>query len=91
METATTSGTAGPSACGQVITITVTARSTAKARSRFMKSSQMRKVPAPLTSAMRVSHIAAVSARFCVLDLLSWACLSKSITCDRNESLPVLL
>ena len=26
-----------------------------------------------------------------VFDLLSWACLTRSMTCDRNESLPVLL
>ena len=38
-----------------------------------------------------VSHIAAVLARSWVLDLLSWACLTRSMTCDRNESLPVPL
>ena len=38
-----------------------------------------------------VSHIAAVFARSWVFDLLSWACLTRPMTCDRNESLPVPL
>ena len=91
VETATTSGTASPRACGQAMTMTVTARSMAKESSLSMTPSQIKKVIAPPPSAMMVSHIAAVLAKSWVFDLLSWACLTRSITCDRNESLPVPL
>ena len=91
VETATTSGTARPRACGQAMTMTVTVRSMANAKSLPMRTCQMKKVITPPPKATMVSHSAAVLARSWVFDLLSWACLTRSMTCDRNESLPVPL
>ena len=63
VDTATTSGTARPSACGQAITITVTVRSMAKAKSFPIRKVQMNIVTAPPNRAMKVSHCAARPAR----------------------------
>src|ERR1035437_5342898 len=91
VETATTSGTARPKACGQAMTITVTVRSMANAKSLPMRTSQTKRVITPPPKATIVSHRAAVLARSWVFDLLSWACLTRSMTCDKNESLPAPL
>ena len=69
--------------------MTVTVRSMANAKSWPTTTCQIKKVITPPPRATMVSHSAAVLARSWVLDLLSWACLTRSMTCDRNESLPV--
>ena len=83
VEMATTRGTANPSACGQAMTMTVTIRSRAKAKPRPPRASQAIKVSAPTPTAITVSHMAALSESFWVLDLLSWACRTRSITWER--------
>jgi hypothetical protein len=67
VDTATTSGTARPSACGHVMTITVTMRSIAKSSGR-PAASQATRVADPAPSAMIVSQNAARFARSCVFD-----------------------
>jgi len=80
--TATTSGTARPRAWGQAITITVTARSMAKAKSR-PSVSHTNRVAKPPPSAMAVSHTAARLARSWLRERDSWAFRTISMTCDR--------
>ncbi|GBE58419.1 hypothetical protein BMS3Abin01_01356 [bacterium BMS3Abin01] len=88
VETATTSGTASPRAWGQVMTITVTVRSRANAKLSEEKISQKARVIPPAAMAMMVSTRAARLARSWVLDLLSCASRTSSITWARKESLP---
>jgi hypothetical protein len=90
VDTATTSGIARPSACGQAMTITVTARSIAN-DSGFPSAIHVPNVSAPPPRATIVSHMAARSARSCVFDLDSCACRTSSTTWARNDSAPVRL
>ncbi len=64
---------ANPRAWGQVVTITVTDLSSAKAKSWPNTPSQTSKVITPPDNAMMVSQNADRLARSWVLDLLSWA------------------
>ena len=70
VDTATTNGTARPRACGQVITMTVTMRSSAKLNARPAPS-HATSVTVPQPTAMRVSHMAARFARSCVRERVS--------------------
>ena len=79
VETATTSGTARPRACGQAMTMTVAIRSIAKSR-LSPRRNQPKKVIAPTERAIRVRRRAARFARSCARDLLSWAFRTSSIT-----------
>ena len=75
VEIATTRGIATPRACGQEVTITVTIRSNAKAKSWLMY--QTINVVTPTTNETMVSHLATPSARFCVFDFALCAdCIS---------------
>ncbi len=71
--------------------MTVTIRSRAKAKFMCMTASQTNRVMAPPPRATMVNQSAALFARSWVLDLLSWACLTSSMTWERKESLPVFL
>ncbi len=88
VETATTSGIARPRAWGQEMTMTVTARSTAKLAPLPMRA-QAAKVRMPAETAMITRSMAARSARFCVRERLSCAFLTTSITWLRYVSSPV--
>ena len=70
--TATTRGTASPSACGQAMTITVTMRSTANGASA-PRANQTNSVVAPTESVIQVSHCAARFATSWVRERLSGA------------------
>ena len=80
--TATTSGTASPSACGQAMTMTVTMRSTANGTSA-PSASQTKSVAPPTESAIQVSHCAARFATSWVRERLSWAWRTSAMTCAR--------
>src|SRR5262245_65579758 len=73
VDTATTSGTARPSAWGQEMTSTVTARSMAKAKVCSLKNNQENTVKQLTDRAMTVSQEAARMAKYCVRDLLACA------------------
>ena len=66
VEMATTKGMATPKACGQDVTMTVTILSSAKAKSLFAYHTM--NVATPITMEIMVSHLATLSARFCVWD-----------------------
>ena len=87
VETATTKGTASPSACGQAITITVTVRSSAKAKS-LPKASHTPRVAPPPPSATSVSQNAARFAKSWVRERVSCARRTSSMTCARYVSSP---
>src|SRR5699024_542538 len=72
VDIATTKGIATPKAWGQAVTITATVLSNAKARSLLSKN-QKKNVRIPAPRAINVSHLATLSARFWVLDLLACA------------------
>ena len=82
VETATTSGTARPSAWGQAMTITVAARSTANP-TPSPRASHAANVAAPAERAITTSRNAARSARSWVRDRLSCAFRTRSITWAR--------
>ena len=82
VDTATTSGTANPRACGHAITITVTIRSSAKLK-LWPTRSQAMSVTVPTLIATIVSHSAARLARSCDRERDSCASRTRSITCDR--------
>ena len=88
VETATTNGIASPRAWGQVITITVTLRSRENAKVSEAKTNHTIRVITPAESPMMVSHFAARSARFWVLDRAVCADRTSSITCEMYRALP---
>src|SRR5699024_5672885 len=67
VEIATTKGIATPRAWGHAVTITVTILSNANAKSPLVLY-QYPNVATPTPIAMKVSHLATLSARFCVFD-----------------------